>query len=58
MSADTVPVTPERWALAIVQSEAFMWLMAGSDHVETQLDLVRGIYKKYRAAGGHGWGRI
>lgn len=36
----------------IVESEPFMWLMAGSNHVDTQIDALREAYKKWKEAGG------
>jgi hypothetical protein len=44
--------TKEEIAQAICDSEPFMWLMAGSNHTEMQLDALRGAYEKYRDAGG------
>lgn len=45
-----------RIALAICNSEPFMWLMVGSNHTEMQLDAIRPAWKAFREAGG-GWGR-
>jgi hypothetical protein len=50
-------VTPEEWALAIVSSEAFMWLMVGANHPELHLRDLREGYREYQAAGGKAWGR-
>ncbi len=56
MSTDDL--TPERLtaALDMVDSEAFMWLMAGSNHQDSQIEMLRATYKKYRQLGG-GWGK-
>ena len=48
-------MTPEEWALAIVQSEAFMWLMVGANHPEAHLSVLRGAWDQYRAVGGKTW---
>jgi hypothetical protein len=40
----------------ICDSEAFMWLMAGSNYQETQIEALRGAWNAYLAAGG-GWGQ-
>ncbi len=45
----------ERAALAVLQSEAFMWLMAGSNHVDIQIAALRPLWERYRAAGGKNW---
>jgi hypothetical protein len=39
-------------AREILDSEPFMWLMAGSNHTEAQLQAIRPAYRKYREAGG------
>lgn len=49
--------TPEEWAVAIVSSESFMWLMVGSNHVESNLAQLREGYAEYRSAGGKTWGQ-
>lgn len=49
--------TADALALAIVKSEAFMWLMAGSAHADIQLAIVREMYRRYRDAGGKTWGQ-
>lgn len=36
----------------IVGSEQFMWLMAGSNHVQTQIQEIRPAYEKWKEAGG------
>ena len=36
----------------IVESEQFMWLMAGSNHVESQLQEIRPAYMAWKDAGG------
>ena len=43
-------------ALAILNSEAFMWLMVGSNHQESQLATLRPAYQRYVELGG-GWGK-
>ena len=40
---------------AICNSEPFMWLMAGSNHTEIQLNALRPAWSTFRDAGG-GWG--
>lgn len=39
-------------AQEIVESEQFMWLMAGSNHVESQLQEIRPAYMAWKDAGG------
>ena len=41
---------------AICNSESFMWLMAGSNHSEMQLNALRPVWAEYCNVGG-GWGR-
>ena len=43
-------------ARAICDSEAFMWLMVGSNHTESQLSLLRGIWKEHYLPAGGGYG--
>lgn len=45
-----------RIAEAICNSEAFMWLMVGSNHVDLQLSSLRHAWDKYSKLGG-GWGK-
>jgi hypothetical protein len=45
-------MTAEEWAVEMVSSEAFMWLMAGANHPEAHLDALREAYAEYKAAGG------
>jgi len=40
---------------AICNSESFMWLMVGSNHLESQLNALRPAWVEYRNVGG-GWG--
>ena len=40
---------------AICNSEHFLWLMAGSNHTEMQLNALRPAWAALRGAGG-GWG--
>jgi hypothetical protein len=40
----------------ICGSEPFMWLMNGSNHVDSQISELRPLYLKYLAEGG-GWGK-
>lgn len=47
----------DRAARAICDSEAFMWLMTGSNHEEIQLDALREAYESYRKSGG-GYGMV
>jgi hypothetical protein len=44
------------WAVGIVASEAFMWLMAGANHPEVHLNALREAYERYKASGGKVWG--
>ena len=44
-------------AQEICDSEAFMWLMAGANHPEMHLDVLREAYDRYRELGG-GYGRV
>ena len=39
-------------AQAIVESEAFMWLMRGSEHVDAHLTALRPAYNLWRELGG------
>ena len=41
----------------ICSSEAFMWIMTGSNHQDIQLAALRTAWFAYRHAGG-GWGRL
>lgn len=41
-----------RIADMIVQSEQFMWLMAGSNHVQSNLDDLKPAYKLWKESGG------
>lgn len=43
-------------ALAICNSESFMWLMVGSNHQELQLKNLRPAWSAFLEAGG-GWGK-
>lgn len=45
-------------AVAIVSSEPFMWLMAGSNHTEMQIAALRSLYAEYQKAGGKTWGKV
>jgi len=36
----------------IMDSEPFMWLMAGSNHTRAQLNAIKPAYRKYRELGG------
>lgn len=42
----------EEIAKAICDSEAFMWLMVGSNHTESQLASLREAWKAYTEEGG------
>ncbi len=42
----------EEIALAIVNSEAFMWLMVGSNHEKMNLDILRPAYRAFCDNGG------
>jgi hypothetical protein len=50
-------MSAEQWAVAIVSSEAFMWLMVGANHPESHLETLRDAYDQYRDSGGKTWGR-
>jgi hypothetical protein len=41
-----------RIANSVMESEQFMWLMAGSNHVESQLEDLRPAYMAWKDAGG------
>ena len=43
-------------ALDICNSESFMWLMVGSNHVEGQLESLRSAWKAFCDVNG-GWGK-
>jgi hypothetical protein len=45
-------MTADEIARDICDSEAFMWLMVGSNHTESQLAVLRGAWAEYVAAGG------
>jgi hypothetical protein len=45
------------WAVAILSSEAFMWLMAGANHPTAHLESLREAFERYQACGGPVWGR-
>lgn len=42
----------EELAQVILSSEAFMWLMAGSNHPDAQIKAIKPIYDRYIDAGG------
>jgi hypothetical protein len=43
-------------AEVICDSEAFMWLMAGSNHTELQLSVLREIWREHYLPAGGGYG--
>ena len=49
--------TREQIAGAILGSESFMWLMSGSNHVETHLEALRPAWDAWIEAGGKPWGK-
>jgi hypothetical protein len=55
--AEKNKLTPEQIAHQGFQTEAMMWLMAGSNHVEAHLAVLRGGWEAYIAAGGRTWGK-
>lgn len=50
--------TPEEIALAVMQSEAMLWLMVGSNHVDAHLANLRHAWEAYIEAGGKTWGKV
>ena len=50
-------ITPEEIAMMIMQSEPFMWLMAGSNHQDSQIAMLRPAWEAYKDAGGATWGK-
>lgn len=44
-------------AEAICDSEAFMWLMAGSNHTEAQLSILRKTWREHYVPAGGGYGK-
>lgn len=55
--SDTPEHTPEQIAMMAMQSEAMMWLMAGSGHVDLQLKALRRYWRAYLDAGGPTWAK-
>lgn len=49
----------EKYEIAdeIISSEQFMWLMAGSNHVDSNLEALRPAFNAWRKAGGKSWGK-
>ncbi len=41
-------MTKEELAKQIVESDAFMWLMAGANHPESHLNALRPAYREYK----------
>ena len=39
-------------AMEIVESEEFLWLMAGANHVDIHLQALKPAYKAWQEAGG------
>jgi hypothetical protein len=39
-------------AMEIVESEEFLWLMAGSNHIDIHLQSLKPAYKAWQEAGG------
>lgn len=56
-NVETVKLSPEQVAMAAMQSEAMLWLMAGSNHVDIQIAILRKYWEAYNAAGGRTWGK-
>ncbi len=54
--ADHRDIDQAEIALAICNSESFMWLMVGSNHQELQLKNLRRAWSAFLGAGG-GWGK-
>lgn len=44
-------------AEAILRSEQFMWLMAGSNHIASHLRSIRPAFDKWIEKGGKSWGQ-
>lgn len=42
-------------ALDVMESEPMLWLMAGSNHPEMQLQILRDAWRAYCEAGGKSW---
>lgn len=49
--------TPEEIAMTVMQSEEMMWLMIGANHTESHLNILRGAWEAYIAAGGLTYGK-
>lgn len=49
----------EKYEIAdeIISSEQFMWLMTGSNHVDSNLEALRPAFNAWRKAGGKSWGK-
>jgi hypothetical protein len=47
--------TPTDVALDVMESEAMLWLMVGSNHVEANLQSLRFAWEAYIDAGGMTW---
>jgi hypothetical protein len=56
MTQDQHASTPEQIAMAICESEAMLWLMHGSGHVDLHLHHIRQMWEQGIAAGGQPWG--
>lgn len=42
-------------ALDVMESEAMLWLMAGSSHPEAQIAMLRDAWRAYCEEGGRSW---
>lgn len=51
-----MPSELDKIARAICDSEAFMWLMVGSNHPEAQLSVLRQIWREHYIVNGGGYG--
>lgn len=41
----------------ILSSESFLWLMAGSNHIDGHLATIRPLYEDWIKSGGKTWGK-
>lgn len=48
--------TPENIAMAFMRSEPMMWMMAGANHPDAHLSVLRAWWRRYIDAGGPTYG--
>lgn len=41
----------------VLSSESFLWLMSGSNHIESQVEALRPAWRAWIEAGGKPWGK-